>query len=511
MRESKKNQKSKWTFKVFVGLLMLCLMTFTNAGITKAAGTGLNNPVIDKSGVTTWDCIWFGNYYQSSKTKKEPIKWRVLKVSGNEALLLADVNLDCLPYNDTYDYVTWEDCSLRAWLNKDFLNAAFSSQEKLAIKTVTNTTDISPHSNFTQAYGGNDTKDQIFCLAWDDLDNPAYGFPENEGKSKARAARNSEYTVSRGATVSVNDGAEGNSWWWLRTPGYYNKCASFISHDGAYPEFSSGESGGISVTSSLPAVRPALYINLSRSVWTKANQVTSEDTESTTKSEEDEEPAGTDTASTDKNKITPTNSVANSAGTNKNIPTVKVDEKDLTISADFEKKTMNIKFKKVAKAVNYRIAYRKGGASKWNYAWSEGKNNYTLSKLKANQLIEFRIAGYAKIGGVWKRGKWSPISYRWFNSTTATTESIVKGFGIKVKKAKNATGYQVLYSTDKKITAALNKGKIEKLKAAQGGKNIKIRSLKKKTTYYIRWRAVRKYNGKTYLGIWNTVTKLKTK
>ena len=46
----------------------------------KASSYGIANPRVS-SGVTTWDCIYFGNYYQSSETDKEPIKcypWMVI-------------------------------------------------------------------------------------------------------------------------------------------------------------------------------------------------------------------------------------------------------------------------------------------------------------------------------------------------------------------------------------------------------------------------------------------------
>ena len=49
----------------------------------------LKNPIIDKTGFTTWDCIYFGNYWQedtngdgkaNQSDAKTPIKWRVLSV-----------------------------------------------------------------------------------------------------------------------------------------------------------------------------------------------------------------------------------------------------------------------------------------------------------------------------------------------------------------------------------------------------------------------------------------------
>lgn len=35
------------------------------AKVAKAAGYGLSNPRIDSDGVTTWDCVYFGNYWQN--------------------------------------------------------------------------------------------------------------------------------------------------------------------------------------------------------------------------------------------------------------------------------------------------------------------------------------------------------------------------------------------------------------------------------------------------------------
>ena len=82
--------------------------------------------------------------------EKEPIKWRVLSVDGNDAFLLADQILDVKQYNDK-DYedengngsyeeeelVTWENSKIRSWLNNELLQAAFSEEEKNAILSTT--------------------------------------------------------------------------------------------------------------------------------------------------------------------------------------------------------------------------------------------------------------------------------------------------------------------------------------------------------------------------------------
>ena len=47
-----------------------------------------------------------------------PIKWRILKQTGDNAVLLADRMPDTCPFNDTYDDTSWSDCSLRRWLKR---------------------------------------------------------------------------------------------------------------------------------------------------------------------------------------------------------------------------------------------------------------------------------------------------------------------------------------------------------------------------------------------------------
>lgn len=75
--------------------------------------------------------------------KYEPIYWEVIK-SGGESLLVSMVILDSrvfdeqedkyVPWGNTElkyaDSVTWEDSSVRTWLNSDFYNSAFDSGER---------------------------------------------------------------------------------------------------------------------------------------------------------------------------------------------------------------------------------------------------------------------------------------------------------------------------------------------------------------------------------------------
>lgn len=115
----------------------------------------LSDPTINSEGVATWDCVYFGRYPQSDATGElsDSIKWRVLSVSEDEALLMADSNLDVQRYNESFDKVTWENSTLRSWLNAYFFNRAFSNEEQ---NDIIDTAVENSRYNRYGIYGGND-------------------------------------------------------------------------------------------------------------------------------------------------------------------------------------------------------------------------------------------------------------------------------------------------------------------------------------------------------------------
>ena len=82
------------------------------------------------------DIVTFGRYPQTAEgTDQTPIEWIVLDYDEkeNKALLLSKYGLDVKPYNTEWTGITWEKCTLRTWLNGEFLNKAFSAGEQSAI------------------------------------------------------------------------------------------------------------------------------------------------------------------------------------------------------------------------------------------------------------------------------------------------------------------------------------------------------------------------------------------
>ena len=192
--------------------------------------------------------ISFGSYEQDNNTEngKETIEWVVLEVKDDKLLVISKYALDCQQYHFTDKDITWETCSLREWLNDEFINTAFSEIEKTMIPTVTVSADKNP--NFSTA-PGNPTNDKIFLLS--DIEVKKY--LKIKRGSIAKRCKPTEYAIFNGAYV---DESSGDCIWWLRSP-----CAS-QSSAGAITRFGITLGYGYGVNANKVSVRPAMWINL---------------------------------------------------------------------------------------------------------------------------------------------------------------------------------------------------------------------------------------------------------
>lgn len=289
-------------FKKYLSILLS--ITFCILGITPlqsykqavaATTTTLSNPRIDTSGISTWDCIYFGNYWQNDtngdgvadqRDEKEPIKWRILSVNGNNAFLLADCNLDCQRYNISGSQnVTWETCTLRSWLNgygsnsndyesdysnDNFINEAFSKEEQSAIY---NTNVVNYNNPYYNTDGGSNTMDKVYLLSIDEATMTSYGFnSEYYTDTDTRIAINTDYAKSQGIYTYFNYTNLGSGWWWLRSSGNVRYNAARVDCGGY------GYNYGIDVNNFYDnAVRPVLHLDLSYSnLYSYAGMVSSD-------------------------------------------------------------------------------------------------------------------------------------------------------------------------------------------------------------------------------------------
>ena len=189
------------------------------------------------------DYVFFGTYEQDNNTSngKENVEWLVLEVKDGKALVISKYALDCKQYNTSYTGATWETCTLRKWLNNDFINSTFSAEESAMIPTVTVSADKNPEYSTNP---GKATHDQVFLLSITEVN-------KYFGSDSARQCKPTDYAVANGTWKSDN----GLCWWWLRSPGSIRSSAAIVDRDGDVNE------GGNRVINADDAVRPALWID----------------------------------------------------------------------------------------------------------------------------------------------------------------------------------------------------------------------------------------------------------
>lgn len=160
----------------------LCLLE-TAAGIWIYHGhrkLKLREPVYGGLADTSWsgDRLYLGSYEQDNNRENgtEPILWRVLSIDGERVLLLSEYALDCAPYNDTFEEVTWETCTVRCWLNGEFYERAFENRGAFHKEMILDTECVTQKNQIYGTDCGNCTTDKVFLLAWEDTYEEAYGF-----------------------------------------------------------------------------------------------------------------------------------------------------------------------------------------------------------------------------------------------------------------------------------------------------------------------------------------------
>lgn len=182
------------------------------------------------------DTVTFGRFDQdNSRDALEPLKWTILEVKGDQALLFSQQIIGTEPFSRNSS-ANWENSDLRAWLNGTFKEQAFNTPETAAIEAATlRTPDM--HRNAVV------TMDQIFCLSYAEVTSTY----RHVIKPRTTA------TVSALADGCFEDGS-GHACWWLRSSGPLNSQAAMVGGD--------GERYFVSVSIRDCGVRPAMWVNL---------------------------------------------------------------------------------------------------------------------------------------------------------------------------------------------------------------------------------------------------------
>ena len=204
--------------------------------------------------------VRFGRYEQDGNPDNGPerIEWIVLDEQEGKCLLLSRYCLDAQPYQSKNGNTTWKDCSLRKWLNSDFLNTAFFDMEQELIpETVVDNSKKQGYGKWKKTKGGKNTKDKVFLLSCAEA-KEYLGVVFNGPLNPPAQAEATAYAAGKGAyceTVhEANDTVAVYSWWWLRSPGYVQNAAAGVGGHGTLLDSSAIWEEA--------CVRPAIWVKL---------------------------------------------------------------------------------------------------------------------------------------------------------------------------------------------------------------------------------------------------------
>ena len=252
----------KKSSKTLVCIFAVSVMSFSCCSVGSA----------EEQAVSKGDIVQLGTYEQDADNEngKEKIEWEVLSVEDGKALLISRFALDCMPYHETLKKVTWENCSLRSWLNQEFLEEAFTAEEQNLILE----TKLSNHDNREyKTEAGNDTTDRIFLLSLDEVEDYYEIKEENFGEAhEEMICRLTDYGRERfieeyaawyqedpekaAEYIESCEEKYGKNFcvYWLRSPGSFSLNAASIFSTGVV-----GSSGNY-VYYTPEAVRPAMWV-----------------------------------------------------------------------------------------------------------------------------------------------------------------------------------------------------------------------------------------------------------
>lgn len=171
------------------------------------------------------DFVTFGNYNGNTE-------WIVIDKKEDKLLLLSKYAIDERKF-DEYSDPRWEMCSVRNWLNSEYINLSFGTEEQKKIVPARLENKMNPYCGKTS---GGDTTDRVFLLSIEEV----FKYFDNDNDRKA----------------IFPDGTQVN--WWLRTAGYSSGTACVVKQDGTVCDNKEGikEFGKA-------AIRPALWISVS--------------------------------------------------------------------------------------------------------------------------------------------------------------------------------------------------------------------------------------------------------
>lgn len=161
-----------------------------------------------------------GEEFYFGRFNSQKIWWKVIRVVERRALVISCKSICSMPYHQPGGEIAWKHCTLRHWLNNDFINSCFSYEEKAKILFYSNKKNKDLNT------------DKIVVF---DRDEVIYYFPK--------------------PALRISDG-----WWWLRSSGIFAHHGDIVDTHGLFPF--TGRADNMINTNTCCGVRPAMWISL---------------------------------------------------------------------------------------------------------------------------------------------------------------------------------------------------------------------------------------------------------
>jgi hypothetical protein len=202
---------------------------------------------LQTDGVANKRVLEFGNWYG------QPIKWIVLASENNKMLIISMDSLIVKPFNEKTEPADWKNCTLRHWLNCEFMNTAFSSEEKAKIlPTTSETADCVFLLSCQEAekYFAH-SEDRVAFYTWTKEDIESCIKIITDVLHYQKKSWN-DRTLFEESYLNKRVECE----WWLRTTGGDSTKAMRVMHNGTIHK------EGDTVTKVVGYVRPAIWVNV---------------------------------------------------------------------------------------------------------------------------------------------------------------------------------------------------------------------------------------------------------
>ena len=257
-------KRNRLAFIMVAALIALCLTSCSNQEKTKNDSStessdtsklpNTNNYTIEEEKISeiesckVGDCILLGKYEQNNNLAdgSEDIKWIVLEKKDNKILVISKYGLDCQPYHNERENVSWETSSLKKWLNSVFYYMAFTESEaEMISKTLISEKEELEYDTQTQE----EKENKLFLLSIEEM---------NDYLDDNCVCLPTDYAIEKGVYLSKDAKLNGKAvcCWWLRSSadGKASDTNAFAYEDGLKQD--------ITMHVSNIAVRPAMWIEI---------------------------------------------------------------------------------------------------------------------------------------------------------------------------------------------------------------------------------------------------------